>query len=213
MAKHPGYKPKDQADEKKSEELTEEEKELKKAKQEEGKEDVADEYESASAEVSTGEKSYYLTAHGVQETITQQPSILVGGNLKPYQIKGLEWLVSLYNNNLNGILADEMGLGKTIQTIAMIAYLIEKKNENGPFLIIVPLSTLSNWVLEFGKWAPTISAIGYKGSPNTRRVLANVVRQHRFNVLITTYEYIIKVRIIELNVKIFGSYSHEKDFL
>ena len=51
LAKHPGYKPKDQADEKKSEELTEEEKELKKAKQEEGKEDVADEYESASAEV------------------------------------------------------------------------------------------------------------------------------------------------------------------
>ena len=89
--------------------------------------------------------------------------MLIGGTLKPYQVKGLEWLVSLYNNNLNGILADEMGLGKTIQTIAMIAYLIEKKNENGPYLIIVPLSTLSNWVLEFGKWAPTVSAIGYKG--------------------------------------------------
>ena len=90
--------------------------------------------------------------------------MLIGGTLKPYQVKGLEWLVSLYNNNLNGILADEMGLGKTIQTIAMISYLIEKKNENGPYLIIVPLSTLSNWVLEFGKWAPTVSAIGYKGN-------------------------------------------------
>ncbi len=56
------------------------------------------------------------------------------------QVKGLEWLVSLYNNNLNGILADEMGLGKTIQTIALIAYLIETKANNGPFLIIVPLS-------------------------------------------------------------------------
>ena len=40
---------------------------------------------------------------------------------------GLRWLVSLHNNNLNGILADEMGLGKTIQTIALIAYLIEMK--------------------------------------------------------------------------------------
>lgn len=59
------------------------------------------------------------------------------------QIKGLEWLVSLYNNNLNGILADEMGLGKTIQTIALITYLMENKRVNGPFLIIVPLS----WVL------------------------------------------------------------------
>lgn len=56
------------------------------------------------------------------------------------QIKGLEWLVSLYNNNLNGILADEMGLGKTIQTIALITYLMENKRLNGPYLIIVPLS-------------------------------------------------------------------------
>lgn len=56
------------------------------------------------------------------------------------KIKGLEWLVSLYNNNLNGILADEMGLGKTIQTIALITYLMEHKRINGPFLIIVPLS-------------------------------------------------------------------------
>jgi SWI/SNF-related matrix-associated actin-dependent regulator of chromatin subfamily A protein 2/4 len=55
-------------------------------------------------------------------------------------VQGLEWLVSLYNNNLNGILADEMGLGKTIQTIALITYLMEKKRVNGPYLIIVPLS-------------------------------------------------------------------------
>jgi SNF2 family DNA or RNA helicase len=56
------------------------------------------------------------------------------------QLKGLEWLVSLWNNNLNGILADEMGLGKTIQTIALITYLMEVKKVNGPYLIIVPLS-------------------------------------------------------------------------
>jgi ATP-dependent helicase STH1/SNF2 len=56
------------------------------------------------------------------------------------QIKGLQWMVSLYNNRLNGILADEMGLGKTIQTISLITYLIEKKQQNGPFLIVVPLS-------------------------------------------------------------------------
>lgn len=51
-------------------------------------------------------------------------------------------MVSLYNNNLNGILADEMGLGKTIQTIALITYLMEYKRLNGPFLIIVPLSSV-----------------------------------------------------------------------
>jgi SNF2 family DNA or RNA helicase len=48
-----------------------------------------------------------------------------GGELKEYQLQGLQWMVSLYNNNLNGILADEMGLGKTIQTIALIAYVME----------------------------------------------------------------------------------------
>ena len=66
--------------------------------------------------------------------------MLNGGTLKEYQLKGLQWMVSLYNNRLNGILADEMGLGKTIQTIALITYLIEKKQQHGPFLIIVPLS-------------------------------------------------------------------------
>ena len=48
----------------------------------------------------------------------------------------MEWLVSLYNNKLNGILADEMGLGKTIQTIALIAFLREKKKIKGPYMVI-----------------------------------------------------------------------------
>jgi len=55
-------------------------------------------------------------------------------------------MVSLFNNNLNGILADEMGLGKTIQTIALIAHLMQKKRANGPFLIIVPLSSVLHLV-------------------------------------------------------------------
>jgi ATP-dependent helicase STH1/SNF2 len=54
---------------------------------------------------------YYSIAHRIHEPVTAQPSILVGGSLKDYQLKGLEWMVSLYNNKLNGILADEMGLG------------------------------------------------------------------------------------------------------
>lgn len=89
-------------------------------------------------------KSYrkYLSsiAHTINEVVVEQASIMVNGKLKEYQIKGLEWLVSLFNNNLNGILADEMGLGKTIQTIGLLTYLMEKKRVMGPFLIIVPLS-------------------------------------------------------------------------
>ena len=93
------------------------------------------------AEDGDGEKKvdYYEVAHRIKEDVKQQSSNLVGGTLKEYQIKGLQWMLSLYNNNLNGILADEMGLGKTIQTISLITYLIEKKQQPGPFLVIVPL--------------------------------------------------------------------------
>ncbi|KAI5289684.1 hypothetical protein KEM55_008771, partial [Ascosphaera atra] len=56
-----------------------------------------------------GRVDYYSVAHRIKETVCQ-PNLLVGGTLKEYQIRGLEWMISLYNNNLNGILADEMGL-------------------------------------------------------------------------------------------------------
>ncbi|XP_065202228.1 ATP-dependent helicase brm-like [Planococcus citri] len=150
-----------------------------------------DEYKNASEE-----HTYYSIAHTVHECVTEQASILVNGSLKEYQIKGLEWLVSLYNNNLNGILADEMGLGKTIQTIALITYLMEKKKVNGPYLIIVPLSTLSNWVLEFEKWSPSVLVVAYKGSPAMRRTLQAQMKSAKFNVLLTTYEYVIKDKSI-----------------
>ena len=92
---------------------------------------------------------YYNLTHTIKEEVTVQPTILEGGELKNYQLHGLQWLVSLYNNNLNGILADEMGLGKTIQTISLICYLIEYKKNFGPFLIVAPLSTIPNWMAEF----------------------------------------------------------------
>mmetsp|Transcript_8308 Transcript_8308/g.12055 ORF Transcript_8308/g.12055 Transcript_8308/m.12055 type:complete len:1428 (+) Transcript_8308:66-4349(+) len=136
--------------------------------------------------------SYYASAH-LQEEEVRQPSILIGGELKEYQLAGLQWLVSLYNNKLNGILADEMGLGKTIQAISLVAYLMEFKENLGPYLVIVPLSTLSNWVNEFAKWCPAARVIVYKGTPSQRRDLyKNEVRNGQFNVLLTTYEYIIK---------------------
>ncbi|ORZ22517.1 SNF2 family N-terminal domain-domain-containing protein [Absidia repens] len=143
---------------------------------------------------------YFKVTHRVKEDV-YQPKILVGGTLKDYQLKGLQWMVSLYNNHLNGILADEMGLGKTIQTISLITYLIEMKKQQGPYLIIVPLSTLTNWNLEFGKWAPSVAKIVYKGAPQTRRALQMEIRQGGFQVLLTTFEYIIKDRPLLSKIK------------
>ncbi|TGO28016.1 hypothetical protein BPAE_0033g00180 [Botrytis paeoniae] len=152
-------------------------------------------------EQDTRKIDYYAVAHRIKEEVNKQPSILVGGTLKEYQLKGLQWMISLYNNNLNGILADEMGLGKTIQTISLLTYLIEVKKQNGPFLVIVPLSTLTNWTLEFEKWAPAIGKIVYKGPPNTRKQQQNHLRYGNFQVLLTTYEYIIKDRPILSKIK------------
>ncbi|EEC12814.1 hypothetical protein IscW_ISCW024556, partial [Ixodes scapularis] len=81
-------------------------------------------------------------------------------------------------------------------TIAVITYLMEKKRINGPYLIIVPLSTLSNWMLEFDRWAPSVVKVAYKGSPNLRRQMSQMLRSSKFNVLITTYEYVIKDKAV-----------------
>jgi ATP-dependent DNA helicase len=81
-------------------------------------------------------------------TFMSQIPTLTGGVLRDYQVEGVQWLISLFENGLNGILADEMGLGKTIQCIGLLAYL-KSKGVWGPFLIVAPLSTLGNWISEF----------------------------------------------------------------
>ncbi|CAG8520564.1 11124_t:CDS:10 [Diversispora eburnea] len=157
--------------------------------------DEDDEEEVTYTFVNGQKVEYYRVAHRIKEEV-EQPKMLGGGVLKDYQVKGLQWMVSLYNNRLNGILADEMGLGKTIQTISLITYLVERKKQNGPFLIVVPL-TLTNWTIEFDKWAPSIRKCVYKGSPGVRKELQQLFIKHiDFQVLLTTYEYIIKDKSI-----------------
>ncbi|ORY25176.1 SNF2 family N-terminal domain-domain-containing protein [Naematelia encephala] len=157
--------------------------------------------EEEGAERKAGKVDYYAIAHRKQEKVTKQADMLTGGTLKDYQVKGLQWMISLYNNRLNGILADEMGLGKTIQTISLITYLIEKKQQRGPFLVLVPLSTLTNWTLEFQRWAPTVSTVILKGSPNQRKEQYGRLRALDFQVCLTTYEYVIKERPILAKIK------------
>ncbi|AQK42094.1 chromatin complex subunit A [Zea mays] len=134
-----------------------------------------------------------FTVHSIEEKVTEQPSALEGGELRPYQLEGLQWMLSLFNNNLNGILADEMGLGKTIQTIALIAYLLENKEVAGPHLIIAPKAVLPNWSNEFKTWAPSIGTILYDGRPEERKLLREKNFDGlQFNVLLTHYDLILK---------------------
>ncbi|KAK7307542.1 hypothetical protein VNO77_40710 [Canavalia gladiata] len=117
--------------------------------------------------------------------------LLTGGKLKSYQLKGVKWLISLWQNGLNGILADQMGLGKTIQTIGFLSHL-KGKGLDGPYLIIAPLSTLSNWVNEISRFTPSLPAIIYHGGKKERD---EIRMKHmprtigpKFPLVITSYE-------------------------
>ncbi|KAL0119730.1 hypothetical protein PUN28_007876 [Cardiocondyla obscurior] len=116
------------------------------------------------------------------------------GQLRNYQLKGLEWLKCLYKNGLGGILADEMGLGKTIQVIALFCHLIETQ-QPGPYLIIAPLSTIPNWLTEFEKFAPELPVVLFYGQEKKRQELKNKINiTHIINnfktkpIVITSYE-------------------------
>jgi len=69
----------------------------------------------------------------------------------------------------NCILADEMGLGKTIQSIALLSEEYDA-GVTGPFLIIAPLSTITNWEREFVTWTD-MNAIVYHGSLASRQMI------------------------------------------
>lgn len=130
------------------------------------------------------------------ETITHfsaSPWYIKNGEMRDYQIRGLNWMVSLYKSGLNGILADEMGLGKTLQTISLIGYMKHFQNKPRPHLVITPKSTLQNWVNEFNKWCPSLTVACLKGSADERNEFINGTLNHsdKWEVLITSYEIFI----------------------
>ncbi|KAL4002659.1 SNF2 N-terminal domain family protein [Acanthocheilonema viteae] len=109
--------------------------------------------------------------------------------LHQYQQIGLNWLMMMHKLKLNAILADEMGLGKTVQVIAFITYL-KSEQIKGPHLIVVPSSTIENWLSEFSKWSPKINIITYYGSIADRRQLRHMATDKNVDVLLTTYNMV-----------------------
>lgn len=98
-----------------------------------------------------------------KEKFCNQPKIMGDGViLKDYQIVGINWLALLFEKRLSCILADDMGLGKTCQVIAFLALLFEK-GIKGPHLIVVPGSTLENWLREFSIFCPGLVVMPYYG--------------------------------------------------
>ncbi|KAL1310528.1 hypothetical protein AAFC00_000812 [Neodothiora populina] len=128
-----------------------------------------------------------------QVTIFRESPSYIQGEMRDYQVAGLNWLVSLHENGISGILADEMGLGKTLQTISFVGYLRFVCGINGPHLVAVPKSTLDNWKREFARWIPEIDVLVLQGTKEERQKIINErLTEEKFDVLITSYEMILR---------------------
>uniref|UniRef100_A0A1B0CT82 Chromodomain-helicase-DNA-binding protein 1 n=2 Tax=Lutzomyia longipalpis TaxID=7200 RepID=A0A1B0CT82_LUTLO len=118
--------------------------------------------------------------------------------LRDYQMDGLNWLILSWCKENSVILADEMGLGKTIQTICFLFYLFKVQSLHGPFLCVVPLSTMTAWQREFALWAPEMNIVTYLGDVQSREIIRQYEWQYesskrlKFNAILTTYEILLK---------------------
>lgn len=129
--------------------------------------------------------------------------LFIGGKdqlkLRDYQLDGLNWLAQSWCRDNSVILADEMGLGKTIQTISFLNYLYNQHLLFGPFLVVVPLSTINAWQKEFDNWAPSMNVVVYTGDATSRHMIREHEWSHaaksdqiKFNVLLTTYDIVLR---------------------
>lgn len=122
--------------------------------------------------------------------LLKKPGIMAEDiELKDYQVLGLNWLNLLWSKKLSCILADDMGLGKTCQVISFLSHLKETR-VRGPHLIIVPGSTLENWLREFKTFSPSLVVEPYYGSQkeraDQRAQLEDDIR--KIDVIVTTYD-------------------------
>ncbi|KAL3727611.1 ISWI chromatin-remodeling complex ATPase CHR11 [Eucalyptus grandis] len=132
-----------------------------------------------------------LSGTGNTRLVTQ-PSC-IQGKMRDYQLAGLNWLIRLYENGINGILADEMGLGKTLQTISLLGYLHEFRGITGPHMVVAPKSTLGNWMNEIRRFCPTLRAVKFLGNPEERRYIRDeLLAAGKFDVCVTSFEMAIK---------------------
>ncbi|KAJ6984629.1 protein CHROMATIN REMODELING 5-like isoform X2 [Populus alba x Populus x berolinensis] len=155
--------------------------------------DAIDEYKTREAAIAVQGKMVDLQRKKGKASLRkldEQPEWLRGGKLRDYQLEGLNFLVNRY-----GYLLLE---GK-----------INAQQISGPFLVVVPLSTLSNWAKEFRKWLPDMNVIVYVGTRASREVCQQyefyndkrVGQPIKFSALLTTYEVVLKDKAVLSKIK------------
>ncbi|KAI1259787.1 P-loop containing nucleoside triphosphate hydrolase protein [Xylariaceae sp. FL1019] len=130
--------------------------------------------------------------------LEKQPHYIQNGELRSFQLTGLNFLSLNWCRGNNVILADEMGLGKTVQTISFLSWLRNERKQEGPFLVVAPLSVIPAWCDTFNLWSPDLNYVVYLGNAEARSTIREHElmfngnpKKHKFNVLVTSYEYIL----------------------
>ena len=143
-------------------------------------------------------KESNLATRSPYKAFRTQPDYIKHGQLRDFQIHGVNFLAHHWCKGNNVILADEMGLGKTVQTVAFMNWLRHERGQNGPFIVVVPLSTMPAWADTFNNWTPDVNYVVYNGNEAARKIIREYEllvngnpRKIKFNVLLTTYEYIL----------------------
>lgn len=182
------------------------------------------EYQKLDKSPSFGETSVNPYENNLEDDTDSDDDIMMSGGdkdkdnssslqLRDYQLEGVNWLLWNWWHKRSCILADEMGLGKTIQSIAFLHQLRSMKSTsiNGPFLVIAPLSLVSQWQSELATWSPNMNCVVFHGNAEARDIIVNnefyyhesftskLVAQQlkrvnacKFNILLTTYEMAMK---------------------
>lgn len=108
----------------------------------------------------------------------------VNAVLRPYQISGFQWLMTLADHQLGGILADDMGLGKTLQAIVYMKAMKEREADSR-FFIVCPTSLVYNWLDELEHFTPDLQCRVITGTPEER--LEMITTEEKADVFITSY--------------------------
>jgi len=125
------------------------------------------------------------------------------GTLRPYQTRGMSWLVFMEQFGFGACLADDMGLGKTIQLLALLTHerFVGGDQRVDPTLLVVPMSVIGNWVKESQKFAPSLKVMVHHGidrsldesfakkAQESDLVLTTYALAHRDNDLINTVKW------------------------
>ena len=104
------------------------------------------------------------------------------GKLRSYQHAGFNWLKFLDEYAFGGCLADDMGLGKTVQTLALLQS-EKEKNPGTASLLIMPTSLVYNWIMEAGKFTPSLRILNQTGQGRNK----NIALFANYDLIITSY--------------------------